>query len=137
MGWRASRGAGEGARRSGQDDPEAVGKARYPRARDAPAVRDDVRRRVRRAALAPQGTMRTDACRARGQVRPQLEARMMPESSKSETKTMNMIEALNSAMDVMIARDPNQVVLGADVGFIGGVFRETAGMKKNKHGRAT
>src|SRR3546814_20811741 len=98
MGWRASRGAGEGARRSGQDDPEAVGKARYPRARDAPAVRDDVRRRVRRAALAPQGTMRTDACRARGQVRPQLEARVQPEPSNPETKTMNMFEAINSAI---------------------------------------
>src|SRR3546814_7735731 len=101
MGWRASRGAGEGARRSGQDDPEAVGKARYPRARDAPAVRDDVRRRVRRAALAPQGTMRTDACRARGQVRPHMEARMMQESYNSDTIIKKLIETINSAMDVM------------------------------------
>src|SRR3546814_5786977 len=76
--------------------------------------------------------MRTDACRARGQVRPQLEARMMPESSNSETKTMNMIEAINSAMDVMLARDPNTVVMGEDVGFFGGVFRATAGLQK-KH----
>src|SRR3546814_7456990 len=78
--------------------------------------------------------MRTDACRARGQVRPQLEARMMPESSNSETKTMNMIEAINSAMDVMLARDPNTVVMGEDVGFFGGVFRATAGLQK-KHGK--
>src|SRR3546814_8258532 len=76
--------------------------------------------------------MRTDACRARGQVRPQLEARMMPESSKSETKTMNMIEAINSAMDVMLERDLNTVVMGVDVGFFGGVFRATAGLHK-KH----
>src|SRR3546814_20412340 len=74
--------------------------------------------------------MRTDACRARGQVRPQLEARMMPESSNSDTKTMNMIEALNSAMDVMLARDPHTVVMGEDVGFFGGVFRATPGLQK-------
>src|SRR3546814_20327459 len=73
--------------------------------------------------------MRTDACRARGQVRPQLEARMMPESSNSETKTMNMIEAINSAMDVMLARDPNTVVMGEDVGFFGGVVSATAGVQ--------
>ena len=59
---------------------------------------------------------------------------MMPESSNSETKTMNMIEAINSAMDVMLARDPNTVVMGEDVGFFGGVFRATAGLQK-KHGK--
>ena len=31
---------------------------------------------------------------------------------------MNMIQSLNSAMDVMLARDPNVVVLGQDVGFL-------------------
>ena len=29
---------------------------------------------------------------------------------------MNMIQALNSAMDVMMARDPAVVVMGEDVG---------------------
>ena len=53
----------------------------------------------------------------------------MPESSSSETKTMNMIEAINSAMDVMLERDPNMVVMGEDVGFFGGVFRATAGLQ--------
>ena len=52
----------------------------------------------------------------------------------AETKTMNMIEAINSAMDVMLARDPNMVVMGEDVGFFGGVFRATAGLQK-KHGK--
>jgi 2-oxoisovalerate dehydrogenase E1 component beta subunit len=47
---------------------------------------------------------------------------------------MNMIEAINSAMDVALARDPNVTVMGEDVGFFGGVFRATAGLQA-KHGR--
>jgi 2-oxoisovalerate dehydrogenase E1 component beta subunit len=46
---------------------------------------------------------------------------------------MNMIQALNSAMDVMLGRDPNVLVFGEDVGFFGGVFRATEGLQK-KHG---
>jgi 2-oxoisovalerate dehydrogenase E1 component beta subunit len=44
-----------------------------------------------------------------------------------------MVAALNSAMDVMLARDPNVLVFGEDVGFYGGVFRVTEGLQK-KHG---
>ncbi len=40
---------------------------------------------------------------------------------------MNMIEAINSAMDVAMARDDRVVVFGEDVGYFGGVFRATAG----------
>jgi 2-oxoisovalerate dehydrogenase E1 component beta subunit len=47
---------------------------------------------------------------------------------------MNMIEAINSAHDVMMDRDPDTVVMGEDVGFFGGVFRATAGLQK-KYGR--
>ena len=47
---------------------------------------------------------------------------------------MNMIEAINSAMDVALATDPNVTVLGEDVGFFGGVFRATAGLQA-KHGK--
>jgi 2-oxoisovalerate dehydrogenase E1 component beta subunit len=47
--------------------------------------------------------------------------------------TMNMIQALNSAMDVMLTRDPDVLVFGEDVGFFGGVFRATEGLQK-KHG---
>ncbi len=46
---------------------------------------------------------------------------------------MNMIQALNSALDVMLARDPNVVIFGEDVGYFGGVFRVTDGLQK-KHG---
>ena len=42
---------------------------------------------------------------------------------------MNMVQALNSAMDVMLARDSAVVVLGEDVGYFGGVFRVTDGLQ--------
>ena len=43
--------------------------------------------------------------------------------------TMNMIQAVNSAMSVMLARDPKVVVFGEDVGYFGGVFRVTEGLQ--------
>src|SRR6478752_5682848 len=47
---------------------------------------------------------------------------------------MTMIQALRSAMDVMLARDPNVVVFGEDVGYFGGVFRCTDGLQA-KYGK--
>jgi len=49
-------------------------------------------------------------------------------------RPMTMIEAINDALDIMLARDPDVVVLGEDIGFFGGVFRATAGLQA-KHGR--
>src|SRR5215212_4677436 len=46
---------------------------------------------------------------------------------------MTMVQALNSAMDVLLARDPDVVIFGEDVGFYGGVFRVTEGLQQ-KHG---
>ena len=43
---------------------------------------------------------------------------------------MNMVQALNSALDVMLGRDPDVVVFGEDVGFFGGVFRATEGLQQ-------
>ncbi len=43
---------------------------------------------------------------------------------------MNMIEAIRSALDVVMDRDPNVVVLGEDVGYFGGVFRCTDGLQR-------
>ena len=48
--------------------------------------------------------------------------------------TMNMIQAINSAMDVMLERDPDVLVFGEDVGYFGGVFRATEGLQK-KYGK--
>lgn len=49
-------------------------------------------------------------------------------------RSMTMIEAINDALDIMLARDPDVVVLGEDIGFFGGVFRATAGLQA-KHGK--
>jgi 2-oxoisovalerate dehydrogenase E1 component beta subunit len=46
---------------------------------------------------------------------------------------MTMVQALNSAMDVMLGRDPDVIVFGEDVGFFGGVFRVTEGLQQ-RHG---
>ncbi|MBI5719568.1 MAG: alpha-ketoacid dehydrogenase subunit beta [Burkholderiales bacterium] len=42
---------------------------------------------------------------------------------------MTMVQALRSAMDVMLGRDDNVVVYGQDVGYFGGVFRCTDGLQ--------
>lgn len=46
---------------------------------------------------------------------------------------MNMIQALNSALDVAMTRDPDVLIFGEDVGYFGGVFRVTDGLQA-KHG---
>ena len=43
---------------------------------------------------------------------------------------MSMIQAIQSAHDIMLDRDPSVVVLGQDVGYFGGVFRCTDGLQK-------
>jgi 2-oxoisovalerate dehydrogenase E1 component subunit beta len=44
--------------------------------------------------------------------------------------TMNMVQALNSAMDVMLRKDPDVIIFGEDVGYFGGVFRCTDGLQR-------
>ena len=56
-----------------------------------------------------------------------------PENVVAKPKRMNMIEAINSALDVMLSRDPDVVLMGEDIGYFGGVFRATAGLQA-KHG---
>jgi len=43
---------------------------------------------------------------------------------------MNMVEAIRSALDVMLDKDPNVIILGEDVGYFGGVFRCTDGLQR-------
>ena len=43
---------------------------------------------------------------------------------------MSMVQALNSALAVMMERDPDVVVFGEDVGYFGGVFRVTDGLQR-------
>lgn len=54
----------------------------------------------------------------------------MSGDTPGETAEMTMIGAINSALDVMLARDDTVIVMGEDVGFFGGVFRATAGLQK-------
>jgi pyruvate dehydrogenase E1 component beta subunit len=45
-------------------------------------------------------------------------------------KIMNMVNAINDALDIKLSEDNNVVVYGEDVGFEGGVFRVTEGLQK-------
>ncbi len=49
--------------------------------------------------------------------------------SDALTRRLTMVEAINEALDLMLARDPDVVVFGEDVGYFGGVFRATAGLQ--------
>lgn len=44
--------------------------------------------------------------------------------------SMTMIQALNSALDTMMARDQNVLTFGEDVGYFGGVFKITENLQK-------
>ena len=48
-------------------------------------------------------------------------------------KVMNMVNAINNAIDIKLTEDRNIIVYGEDVGVEGGVFRVTEGLQK-KHG---
>lgn len=48
-------------------------------------------------------------------------------------RELNMVRAINDALDVKLARDPDVLVFGQDVGFFGGVFRATDGLQA-RHG---
>jgi 2-oxoisovalerate dehydrogenase E1 component beta subunit len=50
-------------------------------------------------------------------------------------RSMTMIQALRSALDVMMERDSRVVVFGQDVGYFGGVFRVTEGLQA-KYGKS-
>ena len=60
---------------------------------------------------------------------------MAHDTSKPFVKTMNMnmIQALNSALDIALTRDPDTLIFGEDVGYFGGVFRVTDKLQE-KHG---
>ena len=51
-----------------------------------------------------------------------------------DTRAMTMVQAIRSALDVMLDRDPTVVTFGQDVGYFGGVFRCTEGLQA-KYGK--
>ncbi len=48
----------------------------------------------------------------------------------AELVQMNMIQALNNALDIYMQREPNAIIMGEDVGAFGGVFRVTEGLQQ-------
>src|SRR5437868_450842 len=101
---RRSRRARENGRRGSARRAEGGREPRYAGLRQTAEHQDDVRRRLQRHAVAHPPPAPRDG-------------------SLSAMATMNMIQALNSAMDVMLTKDPDVLVFGEDVGFFGGVFR--------------
>lgn len=59
---------------------------------------------------------------------------MTSSQNTDQRVSMTMIQALRSAMDVMLERDDNVVIFGQDVGYFGGVFRCTEGLQA-KYGK--
>ncbi len=59
----------------------------------------------------------------------------MAHPDNGKTTPMTMIQALRSAMDVMLEQNDDVVVFGQDVGYFGGVFRCTEGLQK-KYGKS-
>lgn len=53
----------------------------------------------------------------------------------SATSVMTMVQAIRSAMDVMLERDDNVIAFGEDIGYFGGVFRCTEGLQA-KYGKS-
>lgn len=49
------------------------------------------------------------------------------------TQSLSMLQAIRSALDLMLERDENTILYGQDIGYFGGVFRVTEGLQK-KHG---
>mgnify|MGYP000073618716 CR=1 FL=1 len=58
----------------------------------------------------------------------------LPATEQQDERRLNMIEAINDALDVSMGRDDDVVVMGEDVGYFGGVFRCTAGLQE-KYGK--
>jgi pyruvate dehydrogenase E1 component beta subunit len=52
-----------------------------------------------------------------------------------QTRTLNLVQAVNEALDIAMGKDERVMILGEDVGRNGGVFRATEGLWK-KYGEA-
>src|SRR5215471_19444667 len=107
------RAACQGAEASrGGSDRGAENGRKLRHARLGPCARrvDDVQRRVQGHAGASEAPARAVAGRL-------------------TMATMTMVQAIRSAMDVMLERDSDVVVFGEDVGYFGGVFRCTDGLQ--------
>ena len=57
----------------------------------------------------------------------------MSTQTKPATRTLNLVQAVNEALDLALEQDPRVLVFGEDVGRMGGVFRATDNLQA-KHG---
>lgn len=57
------------------------------------------------------------------------------EDASTSVKTMNMVGAINDALDIALTQDDKVLLFGEDVGAMGGVFRASDGLQ-TKHGEA-
>jgi hypothetical protein len=48
--------------------------------------------------------------------------------TQAATRTRTLVQALNEALDIAMARDPNVYMLGEDIGEMGGDFGVTRGL---------
>src|SRR5438067_2199199 len=80
----------------------------------------------RRASRRP---IRSSCSRTRTSIRPRRSGRISRNCGASLAE-LSIIEAINDAFHVELARDENVMVLGEDVGRAGGVFRATAGLRE-------
>src|SRR4051812_35078694 len=134
---RAARAGAEGARPRDRWCAKGSRIARHAARRAHSERRRHLRRRVRTHARAPapatpgNGSLRTMLTKT-----PEDKMNQADSTADTPVKTtpMTMIQALRSAMDVMMERDENVVVFGQDVGYFGGVFRVTEGLQA-KYGK--
>src|SRR5688500_9346969 len=123
---------GRGTRRGSEGRAARGREERHPRPRPAPPVPHDVRGRFRGAALASREAGRAGDPRKAYQVA-RLSSNTIADDepgtlADAHSQAMTMIEAVNDALDIMLERDPDVVLLGEDIGYFGGVFRCTAGL---------
>ncbi len=52
----------------------------------------------------------------------------IPNRDPSAPRTQSMVEAIHDALHAEMASDPSVIVIGEDVGVLGGVFRVTSGL---------
>lgn len=49
---------------------------------------------------------------------------------RERTRVLNLVQAVNEALDLALSRDERVLVFGEDVGRLGGVFRVTEGLQE-------
>jgi 2-oxoisovalerate dehydrogenase E1 component beta subunit len=121
-------------RRRARGDAGRTGSGDHRRAERGRAVRHPGRRPRTQRRIDVRGRLQGHA-RAPAPATPTIGSVSVGKETETKTVPMTMIQALRSAMDVMLERDNNVVIYGQDVGYFGGVFRCTEGLQA-KYGKS-